>query len=127
MYVNPRAFHECVDIWDLEVGNKIERRVRSFDDPYGVIPKGTLSPPNMFGLCEGSVFVAGVAMAAPTDNRLLTAKGKLPRCFKCPRSGSHEVARRGDLPCVELGRYRRFRGDEVIRWVESKSTKRQRL
>jgi hypothetical protein len=54
LHVNSRAFHEAVDIWDLEVGNKIERRVRGFDDPWGVIEKGTLSPPNVFGLCEGS-------------------------------------------------------------------------
>lgn len=53
LHVNPRAFHECADIWDLEVGHKIERRVRGFDDPWGVIPKGKLSPPNMFGLCDG--------------------------------------------------------------------------
>jgi excisionase family DNA binding protein len=57
--------------------------------------------------------------------RLLTAK-QVADMLQMSEEFIHEVARRGDLPCVRLGRYRRFKVNEVNEWVESKSTKRRR-
>lgn len=64
-------------------------------------------------------------MNEESANRLLTAK-EVADMLQMSEEFIHEVARRGDLPCVRLGRYRRFKVDEVTEWVEAKSTKRRR-
>jgi excisionase family DNA binding protein len=35
-----------------------------------------------------------------------------------PKSFIYELARRGDIPCVVLGRYRRFRPEAIQMWIE---------
>jgi excisionase family DNA binding protein len=50
-----------------------------------------------------------------------------------PKTFIYELARRGEIPCVTLGRYRRFRADAIQEWIEeqecssSTATRRGRM
>ena len=49
--------------------------------------------------------------------RLLTAE-EVAEMLGVPKTWVYEQARKGLLPTVELGRYRRFRREAVEEWVE---------
>lgn len=58
---------------------------------------------------------------APNDSRLLTAKDVAER-LQITEAWVHERARQGDIPCVPLGRYRRFRLCDIDEWIDSRAT-----
>ncbi len=49
--------------------------------------------------------------------RLLTADEVAAR-YSVPRSWIYAAARRGDLPVIRLGKYRRFHPDDLRAWEE---------
>jgi excisionase family DNA binding protein len=49
--------------------------------------------------------------------RLLNA-GQVAKLLSVPESWVREQTRKGKLPCVELGRYRRYRLEHVIEWID---------
>ena len=50
-------------------------------------------------------------------SRLLTA-AEVAALLSVPRSWVYEQAREGRIPVVTLGRYRRFREEAILAWVE---------
>jgi excisionase family DNA binding protein len=58
------------------------------------------------------------ASAEAVSGRLVDAAEVAER-LGVPKSWVLESARAGALPCVRLGRYVRFDGDDVDRWLES--------
>jgi excisionase family DNA binding protein len=56
--------------------------------------------------------------------RLLTADEVAER-LQLPRSWVYAAARRGDLPSVQAGRYRRFDWADVEIWIEHRKTSRR--
>ena len=48
----------------------------------------------------------------------LTAK-EVARLVQVPISWIEEQTRRGLIPHIKLGRYRRYRRDQIVRWLES--------
>ena len=50
-------------------------------------------------------------------DRLLTAD-EVAELLAVPVSWVRESTRTGAMPCVELGRYRRYRASEVEKWLE---------
>ena len=48
---------------------------------------------------------------------LLTA-GQVAKLLGVPTSWVYEQSRRGRIPTVTLGRYRRYRADAIAEWVE---------
>jgi excisionase family DNA binding protein len=51
-------------------------------------------------------------------DRLLTA-GEVAEMLAVPVSWVRESTRSGAIPVVELGRYRRYREEDVLAWLES--------
>ena len=60
------------------------------------------------GLPEGGVQL---------NDSLLTA-GQVAKLLGVPTSWVYEQSRRGRIPTVTLGRYRRYRADAIAEWVE---------
>ena len=56
-------------------------------------------------------------------SRLLTA-AEVAALLSVPKSWVYEQAREGRIPVVTLGRYRRFREEAILAWVESLEGKR---
>lgn len=54
-------------------------------------------------------------------DRLLTA-AEVADLLNVPQSWVREHTRSGLIPCVELGRYRRYRRSAVIEWIEAQET-----
>ena len=52
------------------------------------------------------------------NDRLLTAR-EVAEMLSVPVSWVRESTRSGAIPCVELGRYRRYRRGEVLAWLEA--------
>ena len=52
-----------------------------------------------------------------TGDRLLTAP-EVAEMLNVPTSWVRESTRSGAMPVVELGRYRRYRRDDVLAWLE---------
>jgi excisionase family DNA binding protein len=50
-------------------------------------------------------------------DRLLTAE-EVAELLAVPVSWVRESTRSGAMPCIELGRYRRYRREAVERWLE---------
>lgn len=50
-------------------------------------------------------------------DRLLTAE-EVAELLAVPVSWVRESTRSGAMPCVELGRYRRYRQDAVEKWLD---------
>jgi excisionase family DNA binding protein len=50
-------------------------------------------------------------------DRLLTAE-EVAELLAVPVSWVSESTRSGAMPCIELGRYRRYRREAVERWLE---------
>lgn len=50
-------------------------------------------------------------------DRLLTAD-EVAELLAVPVSWVRESTRAGAMPCVELGRYRRYREEKVLAWLE---------
>jgi excisionase family DNA binding protein len=53
---------------------------------------------------------------------LLTAE-QVAELLAVPKSFVYEMARRGEIPCVVLGRYRRFRREAIERWIEEQESR----
>jgi excisionase family DNA binding protein len=51
--------------------------------------------------------------------RLLTAEEVAAR-LAVPKSWVYEASRRGEIPTVELGRYKRYRAEAIDTWVEER-------
>jgi excisionase family DNA binding protein len=56
-------------------------------------------------------------------DRLLTAED-VAEMLGVPKTWVYEQARKGLLPTVELGRYRRFRREAVEQWIEKQERNR---
>ena len=56
-----------------------------------------------------------------TGERLLTAE-EVAELLAVPVSWVREATRAGQLPHVTVGRYRRYRRDRVLEWVEEQET-----
>ena len=56
-------------------------------------------------------------LAASLPDRLLT-DAEAAELLAVPKSWVGEAARRGELPHVKLGRYRRFDRAELLEWIE---------
>jgi excisionase family DNA binding protein len=41
-----------------------------------------------------------------------------------PKSWVYEQSRRGHIPTVNLGRYRRYRAEAISRWIEEREAER---
>ncbi len=59
----------------------------------------------------------------PHQERLMTAKDVAER-LQITEAWVHEAARSGGLPCVMLGRSRRFEQSDLDEWIASKRTRR---
>lgn len=55
-------------------------------------------------------------MATETEEPLLTVH-EVARLLRVRERWLYDATRRGDFPCVRVGRYLRFRRDEVERWI----------
>ena len=68
---------------------------------------------------EGSATVSAAVVTelARVNDRLLTAV-EVAELLAVPVSWVRESTRSGAIPCVELGRYRRYREAAVLAWVE---------
>jgi excisionase family DNA binding protein len=55
------------------------------------------------------------------NGRLVDA-AEVAELLSVPVSWVREATRAGQLPCVTLGRYRRYDVDDVLAWVESQKT-----
>jgi excisionase family DNA binding protein len=53
-----------------------------------------------------------------SSSRLLTAD-QIAERLSFPKSWVYEAARRGDLPVVQLGRYKRFRAEAIDAWIKA--------
>lgn len=67
----------------------------------------------MFPGCGGAKRGLGLAVS----ERLLDAR-EVAEWLGVPVSWVRESTRSGAMPCVELGRYRRYREDKVLAWLE---------
>jgi excisionase family DNA binding protein len=56
-----------------------------------------------------------------STEQLLTAK-QVAELLQITEAWVHEQARDGELPSIQLGRYRRFEASDVRAWIESKRT-----
>jgi excisionase family DNA binding protein len=54
-------------------------------------------------------------------SRLLTAE-EVADMLGVPKTWVYEQARRGRIPTVELGRYRRFRREAIEEWIRDRET-----
>ena len=54
-------------------------------------------------------------------SNLLTAD-ELAQLLSVPTSWVRESTRSGAIPCIHLGRYRRYRETDVLTWLEACST-----
>lgn len=59
----------------------------------------------------------------PGQDQLLTAKQVAER-LQITEAWVHEAARNGDLPYIEIGRYRRFEQADIDEWIASKRKRR---
>ena len=60
------------------------------------------------------------------NGRLLTAD-QVAELLGVPKSCVYAEARAGRLPCVQLGRYRRFRREAVDAWVMERESSGERV
>jgi excisionase family DNA binding protein len=51
------------------------------------------------------------------SDRLLTAD-EAAEILNVPTSWVRDASRRGELPCIRLGRYVRFDRDDLLAWIE---------
>lgn len=51
-----------------------------------------------------------------SPSSLLTA-GEVAELLGVPRSWVYEQSRRGSMPTVTLGRYRRYRREAILQWI----------
>ncbi len=51
------------------------------------------------------------------DERLLTIE-EVSALLRVPRSWLYERTRRNEIPCFKIGKYLRFRREEVLTWRE---------
>ena len=59
----------------------------------------------------------------PHQELLLTAKDVAER-LQITEAWVHEAARTGDLPSIQIGRFRRFEQADIDEWIASKRTRR---
>jgi excisionase family DNA binding protein len=56
--------------------------------------------------------------ARPSPDALLDAKS-VAEWLGVPESWVRESTRSGAMPCVELGRYRRYRPEDIEKWLQA--------
>jgi excisionase family DNA binding protein len=61
-----------------------------------------------------------------SEDRLLTADD-VAELLQVPVSWVRQHTRNGDLPNVVIGRYRRYRREEIMRYIEQRSVPSRRL
>ena len=57
----------------------------------------------------------------PPEDRLLTAE-EVADLLSVPTRWVEEHTRSGLIPCVQLGRYRRYRRESVVLWITEQET-----
>ena len=63
-------------------------------------------------------------MAAADDGRLLIDAGEVAELLGLTQRQVQALARRGELPCVRIGRWLKFRRESVERWVANREQER---
>lgn len=53
------------------------------------------------------------------EGRLLTAT-QVAQMLGVPKSWAYEQSRKGRIPTVNLGRYRRYRTEAISQWIEAR-------
>lgn len=53
----------------------------------------------------------------PTDGGSLLNAGEVAHLLGVPRTWVYEQSRRGTMPTVTLGRYRRYRREAILEWI----------
>jgi excisionase family DNA binding protein len=66
--------------------------------------------------------VSAEVLPAPLPDRLLT-DAEAADLLAVPKSWVGEAARQGRLPCVMLGRYRRFDRTDLLAWLEQQKAR----
>ena len=61
--------------------------------------------------------IAVAPRLAGMSGSLLTA-GEVAELLGVPKSWVYEQSRKGSIPTVTLGRYRRYRAEAISRWIE---------
>ena len=64
------------------------------------------------------VRIGGFARLVGMSGSLLTAE-QVAQILGVPKTWVYEQSRRGRIPTVTLGRYRRYRKEAIARWVET--------
>jgi excisionase family DNA binding protein len=67
---------------------------------------------------RGGGRTAGGNRLVRVNGSLLTA-GQVAQMLGVPKSWVYEQSRKGQIPTVTLGRYRRYRAETITRWVET--------
>jgi excisionase family DNA binding protein len=62
---------------------------------------------------------------ADVPSPLLTA-AQVARMLGVPKSWVYEQSRKGAIPTVNLGRYRRYRAEAIAHWIESREAGERR-
>jgi excisionase family DNA binding protein len=68
-----------------------------------------------------------------TASRLVGVSGSLltadqvARMLGVPKSWVYEQSRKGRIPTVTLGRYRRYRAEAITRWIETLEAGKERV
>lgn len=57
-------------------------------------------------------------MSADVPDRMLLTVGEVSEMIGMGADWIYEQARRGRIPVVKLGRYRRFRRESIERWID---------
>lgn len=60
----------------------------------------------------------GEALPRPRPGRSLLTAEQVGELLGVPKSWVYEQSRKGRIPTVTLGRYRRYRAEAIERWVE---------
>lgn len=81
--------------------------------------------PTLIGALEAAKAVAYARLPRATPptrepGPLLTAED-LAALYNTPKSLWYELARRGEVPCVQIGHYKRFRRADVDAWIAENS------
>lgn len=75
----------------------------------------TARPPVADALVAGPIALARRLVCV--NGSLLTAD-QVARMLGVPKSWVYEQSRKGRIPTVTLGRYRRYRSEAIARWIE---------
>ena len=60
--------------------------------------------------------------ATPNDNARLLTADDVAELLGVPKTWVYEASRRGRIPTVTLGRYRRYRRDAIEHWLREQES-----